>query len=132
MFPQFVWDFVPFSFLYELYKAWFRKNSPNGSIQGRNTFITDVLNILGSYPDWYCMGRTVSMRPGTKMTMPERLIVEYNLADWKNPTYTGGDIDQICMPKLKATYNGLLRHTSGSNSDDSDNSNSDSSDETSD
>ena len=115
--PQTVWDLLPFSFLYELYKAWFRKNSPNGSIQGRNTFITDVLNLLPSYSEWYCMGRTTPVRPGTKMSQPERLIVEYNLRDWMDPNYTGGDINKICKPVLKMTYNGLLRHSSGGGDD---------------
>ena len=110
---QAVWDLLPFSFLYELYKAWFRKNSPSGSIQGRNTFITDLLNILDSYPEWYCVGRTNPIRPGNKMNKSERLIAEYNLQEWMNPDYKGGDVDKICRPCLKATYNGLLRHTSG-------------------
>lgn len=120
--PQCVWDFLPFSFLYDVYKAWFRKNSPNGSIQGRNTFITDVTNILGDYPEWYCPGRTVAVRPGQKMSKPELLIAEYNLEDWKNPVHRGSDLSQVCMPKLKTSYNGLLRHNSGqdSNTDDED------------
>ena len=117
MLPDLVWDLVPFSFLYDLYKAWFRKNSPNGSIQGRNTFINDVLNLLGEYTDWYCMGRTVAVRPGKKMDKPELLIAEYGLNDWKNPGYMGGDANQVCMPSLKASYNGLLRHSVGSGSD---------------
>lgn len=109
--PQCAWDMLPFSFLYDLYKAWFRKNSPNGSIQGRNTFITDVLNLLEDYPDWYCQGRTVAIRPGKKMDAPELLIAEYSLTDWKDPGYFGSDTDRMCHPKLKTSYNGLLRHT---------------------
>ena len=118
MFPQFVWDLVPFSFLYDLYKSWFRKNSPNGTIQGRNTFINDVLNLLGDYPDWYCMGRTVAVRPAQKMNKPEPLICEYGLVDWKNPNYTGGSVDKASLPALKSSYNGLLRYASTSTTDD--------------
>ena len=117
MTPQFTWDLVPFSFLYELYKAWFRKTSPSGGIQGRNTFITDVMNILDSYPEWYCIGRTTAVRPGLKMAEAEPLIAEYNITEWMCPGYTGGDIDKMCHPALKVTYNGLLRHTSGGNSE---------------
>lgn len=111
MLPQVRWDLVPFSFLYDLYKAWFRKNSPNGSLQGKNTFIMDVTNLLPNYKDWYCIGRQTSIRPGHMMDMPEPLIAEYNLEDWKNPTYTGGDINRICMPQLKVTYNGIRRYS---------------------
>ena len=116
MLPQVVWDLLPFSFLYDLYKSWFRKTSPSGSIQGRNTFITDVLNILKDYPDWSCQGRTAAIRPGKKMDATEELIAEYDLTDWKNPNFKGSDIKMICKPVLKSNYNGLLRCVSSGNS----------------
>lgn len=118
MLPEFAWDLVPFSFMYDLYKAWFRKNSPNGSLQGKNTFIMDVTNLLQNYPDWYCIGRQTAIRPGHMMDNPELLIAEYNLEDWKNPSYTGGDVKRICMPKLKSTYNGIRRLAKTVGSDD--------------
>lgn len=114
MMPQFKWDLVPFSFLYDLYKVWFKKNAPSGVTQGRNTFITDIMNILGNYPEWYCSGRTVAIRPGKKMSDPEPLIAEYNLTEWKNATYVGSDLARICSPILKSSYNGLQRTTSRS------------------
>ena len=107
--PQFVWDFVPFSFMYDLYKAWSLKNSPGGSLYGRNTYITDVINLLPQYKGWYCQGRQIPVRPGKMMDKPEPLIAAYDLKDWKNPNYTGHDINRICMPELKSTYNGLRR-----------------------
>ena len=110
MMTQFTWDLLPFSFLYDLYKSWFKRNSPSGSIQGRNTFITDLLNIIGNYPDWYCTGRTTAIRPGQKMSVPEPLIAEYGLSDWKNTTYVGSDLNRVCVPTLKASYNGLQRN----------------------
>ncbi len=106
---DFKWDLVPFGFLYDLYKAWFKKNAPNGKIQGRNTFIQDVLNILKDYPDWYCQGRTTAIRPGNKMDKPEHLIAMYDLKDWMNPNYSGPDLDRLCCPDIKSTYNGILR-----------------------
>lgn len=112
MLPQFVWDLLPFGFLYDMYKAWQRKNNPSGVIQGRNSFITEVLNIIGStsgIDDWYCRGRTVLVKTGHKMDQPERLIATYALDDWKNPMYTGPDTDIICSPKLSEAYRGLLR-----------------------
>ena len=108
--PVVKWDLLPFSFLYDLYKAWFRKNSPNGSIQGRNTFINDVLNLLSDYSDWYCQGRTTQVRVSNKMSGPEPLIGEYDLVDWKNATYTGNNVDVICTPTLKEKYCGLVRN----------------------
>lgn len=109
MLGQCVWDLLPWGFLYDLYKAWFRKNSPSGAIQGRNTFINDVLNMIKDYPDWYCQGRSVDVRPGHKMDRPEPLIGEYALVDWKNSTYTGNNVDIICTTTLKSKYAGLQR-----------------------
>ena len=43
------------------------------------------------------------------MDTPEPLILEYKLERWKNPTYRGSDPQQICVPKLKDTYKGLIR-----------------------
>ena len=103
------WDMVPFSFLYDLYKAWFRKNIPNGSLQGRNTFVTDLLNILTPDTGWVCPGRTVSIRPGNRMDKPEPMIVQYALDDWKNPNYTGSNADLICRPAVKVNYTGIVR-----------------------
>ena len=124
--PQLVWDLVPFSFLYDLYKAWFKKNSPSGTIQGKVTFVTDLLNLLPQYPKWICRGRQVALRPSkTSMSKPEYLIAEYDLRDWMNKSYRGNDLDKICVPVLKATYNGILRISSstddeegGNNEDD--------------
>ena len=109
MLPQCQWDLLPFSFLYDLYKSWFKKNSPSGSPQGKNTFIADIINLLPSIPDWYCQDRTKVIKPGHKMDKPEPLILEYDLKDWMNPFHRGNDTNKICTPVLKATYKGLLR-----------------------
>ena len=98
-----------FSFLYDCYKSWFKRNSPSGSPQGKNTFITDIINLLPTLPDWTCQGRTKAIKPAKRMDKSEALIIEYDLKDWMNPDYTGADINQKCRPKLKNTYNGLLR-----------------------
>ncbi len=78
----------------------------------------DVTNLLPNYKDWCCIGRQTAIRPGHMMDTPEPLIAEYNLEDWKNPSYTGGDLNRICMPQLKVTYNGIRRYTSTVSSDD--------------
>ena len=106
---QFVWDLLPFSFLYDLFKVWFKKNNPNGSILGRNTFIADLTNILEDYPDWYCDKKSDSIRPAHRMDAKEYLIWDYNLLDWQDPYYSGTDKDKICNPKLKDSYTGLKR-----------------------
>lgn len=107
--PQLVWDFVPFGFLYDVYKVWFKQNSPSGSIQGRNTFINDLVNVLPMTQDWVCQGKNVLVRVRGMMDQPEPLIAKYDLNDWKNPTYTGGDWKKLCMPVLAQRYRGIMR-----------------------
>lgn len=116
--PLCKWDLLPFGFLYDLYKSWFKRNSPSGSTQGKNTFINDLLSILPGYPDWECRGRGTKIRPTHRMDWPEPLIVDYDLADWRNPVYNGLDIDKICRPMLKDNYTGLLRTSAPQPSDD--------------
>lgn len=117
MLDQLVWDLVPFTFLYDLYKAWFKKNSPNGQMQGKTTFVTDLLNLLTPAHGWYCPGRGVAIRPGNRMSVAEPLIIEYDLKDWMSKTYPGSNPKLMAVPTTKATYNGILRLTSGNGTD---------------
>ena len=107
---RFSWDFVPFEFAYDLYKAWFQENSPSGSVQGRNTFIKDLTNIINSTSqDWTVDRSKRPVRPQGRMDWPEPLIAEYRLVKWFNPVYTGGDWEKRCLPPLKSSYRGLER-----------------------
>ena len=103
------WSLLPFTFLYDLYKAWFRENSPSGSIQGRNTFVHDLLNVIQMNPLWSCPGTDKRVRSKGRMDKPEHLIIRYQLKNWMNPNYTGSDPDQICRPPLCDLYTGLER-----------------------
>ena len=106
---QLQWDLVPFTFLYDLYKSWHAKSYPSGSIQGKNTFIKDVLNLIRESDTWYCNNKSTKIRPEHRMDKPEPLIWDYKLEDWYNPNYKGNDVNKLCMPALKANYTGILR-----------------------
>ena len=93
MFPQFVWTYIPGTFLYDLYKSWYARNVGNTGIQGRNTFLKDVKNLLYLYPEWQLQENT---KVANRMDAPEPLIAEYQLETWKNQFYTGRDKDKIC------------------------------------
>ena len=114
---EFTWDLLPFGFLYELYKAWFRKNSPSGSIQGKNKFISEIVTIANQGTKWYCMDKNKNLRVGTRMQGPELLIAQYDVQDWQNKMYPGNDVTQICSPKLNSFYRGLLRYNSNADID---------------
>ena len=109
--PETVWGLLPFGFLYDLYKAWFIQNSPSGKVQGRNTFVKEIADMAeaGKIPGFMTKGRKERIRPKKLMDTPEPLISEYKLECWMNPTYRGSDPQQICVPKLKDTYKGLIR-----------------------
>ena len=114
----FQWDLLPFGFLYELYKQWFRKNSPNGTIQGKTKFINELLNVIQNNQTWYCIDKNKNIRSAGKMDLPEPLIAIYDVVDWMNPNYKGPDPNKIGMPAKNQFYRGLLRYSTSSNDTD--------------
>lgn len=108
---QFVWDLLPFTFLYDLYKAWLAEVNPSGIAVSNKQFLTDLVAIVRSDPDWACRDKNKQVRSGTKMSAPELLIGEYGLTKWKNPAYlgAGSNVTKLCQPVLKAVYRGLVR-----------------------
>lgn len=109
--PQFTWDLLPFSFLYDLYKSWFRENAPSGSIQSKVTFNNDIINVVKKSDEWFCPGKDVKITASNRMKAPEPLILRYDLNNWKDPTYRGNDVNQICKPLTSKAYRGLQRYT---------------------
>lgn len=107
--PQLQWDFVPFTFLYDLYKAWYKKYVGKQEVKSLQVFIKDILNLLNDYPDWDCPDSKKAVRPKNMMDKPEWLIDEYNLEDWYNTTYKGNDLKKKCCPTLKSSYRGIFR-----------------------
>ena len=112
------WDLLPYSFLYDLYKAWFKLNSPNGVMAGRNTFINDLQKGLVGNDLWYPIPGNISIRPGNKMNLAEPMIMEYGLSKWTNPSYRGPDPEKLCHPELKVKYKGILRYGTAPGTDD--------------
>ena len=111
MLGQCVWDLLPYQFLYDLYKAWFSRNMPSGTLPNKTTFIDNLNSIIEADPntEWIPTGRSKNIRPGHRMDDPEPLIIFYQLNDWKNKLYRGNDPDMICRPLIRATYQGLYR-----------------------
>lgn len=108
--PDLKWDLAPFGFLYDLYRAWYRKNFSGDQFISKQTFVKDLLSDLGDVPEWSCPDKKKAWRPNGKMDVAEPMIAEYDLRDWMNPQYVSSkDIDKRCMPVLKATYKGIIR-----------------------
>lgn len=110
MLPRLRWNLAPFTFLYDLYKAWFRENCPSGTLQSSRSFVNDLLDILASKDlGWECPDKTRQISPSGRMSGPEPLIAEYDLTAWTNPAYKGTDPDKISMPVLKYLYRGITK-----------------------
>ena len=113
---EFKWDLLPFSFLYELYTAWFHKNSPSGSIQGKNKFISEIINVSSGSTKWCCLDKSKNIRSTGKMAQPEPLIGVYDLTSWMNPSCKkGGNSDKLYIPDASDFYRGLVRISSAGN-----------------
>ena len=110
IFPELQWDLVPFSFLYDLYGAWYRKNVGKSDIVSRQSFVQNLINILGPDNDFVCEDKSKKYKPSTKMDKAEPLIMEYDLKAWINPMMmSSNDMNKRCHPVLKPNYRGLLR-----------------------
>jgi putative DNA primase/helicase len=117
-----VWDLLPFTFLYDLYKAWYSQANPSGKVMNDRNFITALLPVVHTSQTFYCPDKNRKLHTGKKMSTPELLIVRYDLDHWKEPGYTGKDPRRMCIPLTSANYRGLLRYspagTSGQQDDD--------------
>ncbi|WP_404464724.1 phage/plasmid primase, P4 family [Micrococcus antarcticus] len=110
---QFVWDLLPFNFLYDMFKSWTVRTNPSGSPSGRNTFIRDLRAAVETDAVWDGTAATPAHSKG-RMLGTEPLIAAYELKDWYAPTYTmpksgPPDLDRLCRPHTAATYRGLVR-----------------------
>ncbi|WP_020385276.1 DNA primase family protein [Kribbella catacumbae] len=106
----FVWDLLPFPFLYDLFKSWFLRASPSGSLISRQRFVSSLVAIIDGDSDWHCPDKNRKIRPGQMLNKPEPMIAEYELKSWYAPAYKGTDPLKIGKPLLQASYRGLLRH----------------------
>ncbi|MCY1718548.1 phage/plasmid primase, P4 family [Microbacterium sp. SL62] len=105
-----VWDLVPFTFLYDLFKAWFVKNNPSGKLIASKVFIKDLLQLLPNSTIWHCPDHNAKIRTARRLNQPEVLIAQYDLRDWASTTYTGTDPQRIGKPShLAVSYRGIQR-----------------------
>ena len=122
------WDCFPSQLLYDVYKGWSKINNPNGSVQGRNTFLNDVKSSIGYVSGWYYVDSKSPMRVSGRMDCDEPLLYEYNCTDWmENPKTEDGRV-KIKPVKKKDRVGGIFKddRTAGIDPDTDDTDNSDS------
>lgn len=122
---QFVWDLIPFTFAYDLYKSWFSEMSPSGSPVSNKQFISDLVSIVRCDPLWYCPDKNAKTWTSHRMDQPELLITRYNLKQWMDSDYHGPNRQRQCAFERRVSYRGILRRTTESTSDTLDTSTSD-------
>jgi len=111
------WDLVPFTFAYDLYKAWMARYMPNSKPVGKNKFVTELLSLIRADQNspWECPDQTAPHRPSSLMSAPEHLIAEYNLPEWGNPAVPTSDQNYrdrrstIPGDRFKQVYRGITR-----------------------
>lgn len=110
---RFVWDLIPTDFVYDLYKSWYNRCNPSGKPEGKINFKkqVDILLLEPGFKE-YWQSTKEAVRVSNKMSQPEPLIAQYDLVNWKNPSYTGNDIDKISSPRLTTDrFRGMIRCT---------------------
>lgn len=108
---QFVWDLLPYSYLYELYGAWLRAEKQDRVVVSAMKF-TQTVRGLTEHDALWSPGAEAGTkhRPASKMSAGEPLSVEYGLERWLNPEYTGPDRSKQGIPgDLRLMYRGLVR-----------------------
>jgi hypothetical protein len=93
-----------------LFKEWFKRDNPSGSIMGRNTFMKDLQNaIVGS--SFQVPVGCDKVRTAGRMDKTETLIATYNLVDWQTPGLASkfSTIEAMCRPVVADSYRGLVR-----------------------
>lgn len=122
------WDCFPSQLLYDMYKGWSKINNPNGSVQGRNTFLNDVKSSIGYVSGWYYVDSKSPMRVSGRMDCDEPLLAEYNCTDWMDNPKTDDGRVKIKPVKKKDRVGGIFKddRTAGIDPDTDDTDNSDS------
>ena len=114
--PLFVWDLLPWKFLYGVYSAWMRKEVPNGRAVNSREFNKRLSAYVDDNPScgWVVPrgadGKQIPMRTEKRIVGNEPLAVGYDLSDWFDLQPVGGSMCKIGIPhNIPLMARGLLR-----------------------
>ena len=106
--PRCQWDLLPFTFLYDVYKAWYKNTNPSGIIISNQVFIQDLEKVV---PAEWIYDKHKQYRIKNMLSKPEYLIEEYDLEHWYGMR-NSQDPQKRLVPRCTSTlYRGLLRAT---------------------
>ena len=95
--------------IYDLYKGWMKKNNPNGSVQGKQTFLNDLKNLpvledLGwQYHDKKTYVKTEAI------VYEEPLLDKYDCTDWMQNSHSTNRSRRITLKNIPHYIRGLFR-----------------------
>lgn len=112
---QFVWDLLPGEFLYDLFVSWYRRTHPSGTVIGKRSFLKSIEPVIEGSTSWV-RPTSEKTRPGKRMALPEMLIADYDLVNWKPASYSGTDrIRSSTMDTFPENYRWCLARIMGAN-----------------
>lgn len=107
---ELTWDFYPYSFLYDFYRAWAVRNSPASGVPSKMNFTKQIKEIIEqSFVNFYEPLDYPCPVNRTTMNLPEPIIYEYKLVNWYNTDYYGSDKNKIIDFKRKSSYRGVKK-----------------------
>lgn len=116
---EFVWDLLPTTFLYDLYKQWNAINNPSGKPMSSRSFIDTLRTVIQADGRWEDKtDRNGSVGSSGRMDADEPLITTYGLdqpdksgkpSRWMNPSYNGTNAQMRRKFNRSNTYRGFVR-----------------------
>lgn len=110
----FVWDLLPYKFLYDMYLKWLQENSPGSKPLGKTTFTKNIEHIAENSDLFEPLpkgkdGRPPLVKAAGLITKADMLIKRYGMSKWCASGYTGIDDSKKYKPDLAVAYRGLKR-----------------------
>lgn len=105
------WEYIPMSFLYEHYKAWYDRYF-SGIPLGLGTFRTEIVGFALQDPENHFIEAEVSLKkrlPDNAMLGYEDAIIKYQMEQYMNKSYHGSDLEKLTNFKRPISTRGYLR-----------------------
>lgn len=122
--PQFVWDLLPWKFLYGVYSAWMRKEVPSGRAVSFREFTNRLTKYVDDNPScgWFAPrgadGNQKKVRTKDLIIGEEPLAVEYDINDWCDLQPVNGSVRKVGTPhNIPINARGLMRAGTSSTDD---------------
>ena len=102
--PQFVWDFLPWDFVYGVYSAWMDKEVPSGRPVSSREFNKRLSAYVDDHPScgWVVPrgadGKQTPVRTGKYIIGEEPLAVKYDITNWFDIQPVNGSIRKVGTP----------------------------------